>query len=322
MLRAALALCLVTLSMSACASTTGASTTGASTACADPPLVTTSGNTVSGEFAIHLWQRDGRLETLTPGPVDGGPSRGAALSPDGATVAFALAEGEYSDSLGYPKTRAAVLSLKTREVTALSSDIPNATVTDLHWSADGSEIAFRRSAEIVAVDVEDAEERTLLRLDDRHDKTFAWSSDGRELLVPVLTRPDMSPGSGEPEYELWRYNLDTGEHEVIATPHPFILGLAWSPDDRLVAMAATIPGSTDPRLYVLDLESGTSTPVERRIDGFVGLTWSGPYLLYTDVALHLMRWDSRSKERAQVDRPQMNEVLDQAGIISAPRCSH
>jgi dipeptidyl aminopeptidase/acylaminoacyl peptidase len=313
-LRAALALCLVTLSMSACASTNGAST-----ACADPPLVTTSGNTVSGEFAIHLWQRDGRLETLTTGPVDGGPRRGAALSPDGATVAFALAKGEYSDSLGYPKTRVAVLSLETREVTALSSDIPSATVTHLHWSADGSEIAFIRSAEIVAVDVEDAEERTLLRLDDRHDNAFAWSSDGRELLVPTM--PDTSPGSGEPEYELWRYNLDTGEHEAIATPHPFITGLAWSPDDRLVAMAATIPGSTEPRLYVLDLESGTSAPVDRRRGGPVGLTWSGPYLLYADDALHLMRWDSRSKERARVDRPQMDEVLDQAGIISAARCS-
>jgi dipeptidyl aminopeptidase/acylaminoacyl peptidase len=319
-LRAALALCLATLSMSACASTNGAST-----ACADPPLATTSGNTVSGEFAIHLWKRDGRLETLTPGPVDGGPRRGAALSPDGATVAFALAEGEYSDSLGYPKTRVAVLSLETREVTALSSDIPNAKVSHLHWSADGSEIAFIRSSrgptEIVAVDVEDAEERTLLRLDDRHNNAFAWSSDGRELLVPVPTRPDTPPGSGAPEYELWRYSLDTGDYEVIATPHPGIRDLAWSPDDRLVAMSANTPGTTDPRLYVLDLESGTSTPVDRRGGVPVGLTWSGPYLLYTEDALHLMRWDSRSKERARVNRPQLDEVLDQAGIISAPRCS-
>jgi hypothetical protein len=95
--RAALALCLVALSVSACAE--------ASTACADPPLVTTSGNTVSGDFDIHLWQRDGGHETLTPGPVDGGWRRGAAVSPDGAAVAFASAEGDYSDSLGYPRAR-------------------------------------------------------------------------------------------------------------------------------------------------------------------------------------------------------------------------
>jgi Tol biopolymer transport system component len=282
-------------------------------------LVTTSGNTVSGEFDVHLWQRDGGHETLTPGPVDGGWRRGAALSPDGDTVAFASAEGEYSDSLGYPKTRVAVLSLETREVTALSSDTSDATVYHLHWSADGSEIAFIRSGEIVAVDVEDAEERTLLRLDDRQVNAFAWSSDGRELLVP--TRPDRSPGSGEPEYELWRYNLDTGEHEVIATPHPGIRDLAWSPDDRLVAMAANIPGTTQPRPYVLDLESGISTPVDRRRGGEPGgLTWSGPYLLYTDDALHLMRWDSRSKERARVDRPHMEDALEPNGSISAPRC--
>jgi Tol biopolymer transport system component len=213
----------------------------------------------------------------------------------------------------------------------LSSDIPDATVSHLHWSADGSEIAFIRSSrgptEIVAVDVEDTGERTLLRFDDRHVTAFAWSSDERELLVP--TTPDAPPGSGQPEDELWRYSLDTGKHEVIATPHPGIGDLAWSPDDRLVALAAGMPGTGRLRLYVFDLESGTSTPVDRRRGGPNGPqagTWSGPYLLYTyfvsqpDEALYLMRWDSRSDERARVDRPRMDDVLEQNGSISAPRC--
>jgi Tol biopolymer transport system component len=225
----------------------------------------------------------------------------------------------------------AVLSLETREVIVLSSDIPGATVSHLQWSADGSEIAFIRSSrgptEIVAVDVEDTGERTLLRFDDRHVTAFAWSSDERELLVP--TTPDAPPGSGQPEDELWRYSLDTGKHEVIATPHPGIGDLAWSPDDRLVALAAGMPGTGRLRLYAFDLESGTSTPVDRRRGGPNGPqagTWSGPYLLYTyfvsqpDEALYLMRWDSRSDERVRVDRPRMDEVLEQNGSISAPRC--
>ena len=91
-------------------------------------------------------------------------------------------------------------------------------------------------------------------------------------------------------------------------------------------MRADIPGTGRPRLYVLDLESGTSTPVDRRREFPEGLTWSGPDPLYTyvvtapDDEVYLMRWDSRSQERALVDRPDPNDVLVTFGTIRAPRC--
>jgi Tol biopolymer transport system component len=320
-LRTALTVCLAAVTLSACTS---------STTCADPPLVTTSGNTVTGEFVVHLWQPDGAHEALIGGGVDGGWNGGAVLSPDRSTVAFESAVGEYSDTLGYPQTRVAVLSMQTRDVTVLSADLPNTTVERLHWSADGTEVAFVRylaaEREIVAVDVEDGEERRLLRLDESSELgAFAWSPDGRELLVPVRTRTHGPDGSLAPE-ELWRYSIDTGDHELIESSHAFIDDVAWSPDGRLVAMEADTPGTGGPRLYVLDLESGTSTPIDRRRGGPVSMLWSGPYLLYVyavtgpSETLYLMRWDSRSQERTRLERPAPKEVLDQLASISAPRC--
>jgi Tol biopolymer transport system component len=278
---------------------------------------------------VHLWQRDGEQKALTADRVYGGWNGGGALSPDGSTVAFSLGDGEYSEGTGYPQSRAAVLSVETRDVTVLSSDIPDANADHLQWSADGSEVAFIRwprddAREIVAVDVDDGDERTLLRLNDRQFGGFAWSSDGRELLVPTSSHGRGWIGPRDPE-ELWRYAIDTGDHEVIATPHDFILDIAWSPDDRLVALTGAIAGA-EPRLYVVDLESGTSALVDRRSGWPVALTWSGPYLLYTfevsrpDEALYLMRWDSRSKERARLDRPGLDDVLDPNASISASRC--
>jgi WD40 repeat protein len=204
---------------------------------------------------------------------------------------------------------------------------------------EGSEVAFTRSRdggrerEIVAARVEDGEERTLLILSDGQPNQFAWSSERQALLVraawSVLAPPASAPGRPPelPHEELWLYSLDTGDHVVVETPHSSITEFAWSPDGRFVAMAADIPGTTRPRLYVLDLESGISALVDRRRGFPTSLTWSGPYLLYTYFLrtpgnpVVLMRWDSRSRDRDRVDRPGLENVLDRSGMISAPRCS-
>ena len=59
------------------------------------------------------------------------------------------------------------------------------------------------------------------------------------------------------------------------------------------------------------------------------MTWSGPYLLYVymvwgpgQVQDHqFMRWDSRTQEREQVDRPGLSNEQGTYTDISAPRCS-
>lgn len=300
--------------------------------CARPPLVTTSGHPDDGGVAVHWWEPDGQSRALDPGEI----AWEAVLSPDGTTVAFAAPEGGYSDTHGYSQSRVALVSVETGEVTRVSSDVPDANVGSLQWSSDGSEVAFIRSTdalrEIVAARVEDGVERRLLTLVDGHSNQFAWSSDGHELLVhfapSLLPSPPPAPGQTprSPKEELWRYSLDTGDHVVVETPHSWISEIAWSPGGRFVAMSADIPGTTRPRLYVLDLESGMSSPVDRRRGFPTSLTWSGSYLLYTywlrtpGNPLHLMRWDSRSQDRERVDRPGLENVLDRSGMISAPNC--
>jgi hypothetical protein len=314
--RAALAVTLAVLTTSGCASF--------AENCVDPTLVTTSGDPLSGDVAIHLWRPHGANDTLLAGQAV--PE--AVLSPDGGTVAFVRPEGDYSDTTGYPKSRVAIMSLESREVIPLSADLPDTIVDDLQWWADGSEIAFirreRNAGQIVAVRVEDGEERTLLDLADGPG-SFAWSADGRELLIP--TSPSTLPDPPAlPKGELRRYTVDTGYHVVVDTPHEFIGQLAWSPDGRFVAMAANIPATTRQRLFVLDLESGVSTPIDRRRGGPQSLTWSGDQLLYTyfvwtpDDRLYLMRWDSDTGRRREVDRPGRDRVLTRFGSISASRC--
>jgi Tol biopolymer transport system component len=226
-------------------------------------------------------------------------------------------------------------------VTALTDAVEDVSVGDLQWSGDGSQLAFVRftsigaqwTHEIVAVDVDGTGERTLLTLDDRQvGRGFAWSPDGRELLVPTQgysSAAGETPGPGEdaPTSELWRYSVETGEHEVVPTPHEQIYGPTWSPDGRQVAMSATTiePGSSGTtRLYVFDLEDGTTTAVDRRRGGPTGTLWSGPYLVYVYMVwgpgqvedYQLMRWDSRTEEREQIDRPGLDEVLLRTDFVS------
>jgi Tol biopolymer transport system component len=323
------AACLAALTLSACEP---------STECADPTLLATTTTSLfpGEETVVYQWGPDGQRDRLGTGPV----ASGAELSPDGDRVAFEQHIGEYDPEYGWPGSRVAVFSRETGEVTPLTDAVEDISVSALQWSADGSQIAFVRftsigsqwTHEIVAVGVDGTDERTLLTMNDRQaGHGFAWSSDGQELLVPTSPSYLAGPGEYQPPSELWRYSVETGEHEVVPTPHERIYGVTWSPDERLVAMDATTiePGASGtPRLYVFDLESGTTTAVDRRRGGATGVTWSGPYLLYVygvrspgdEYDNQFMRWDSRTEEREQVDRPGLSDEPNTGTSISAPRC--
>jgi Tol biopolymer transport system component len=288
--------------------------------CAVPPLVIATGDPLLGNTAIQLWQPDGRMQVLSADPAAEQP----AVSPDGRTVAFALGEGVWSDGLGYLKSRVAILSVGTRDVSVVSADIPLTTVANLQWSHDGSQVAFVRWGmdvrEIVSVDVENRRERRLLTLAEGSIyPSFGWSADGAELLVSAWD--DESAASG-----LRRYSVATGEYVEVPSPHTLIGGIAWSPAGRLVAMEANIPGTDRTRLFVLDLETGSSQPVDRRGGAVRSMTWSGPYLVYTylirapDEAVVLMTWNSSTGERVQGNSPGL-DTLNSFARISAPGCA-
>jgi Tol biopolymer transport system component len=254
-------------------------------------------------------------------------------------VAFAQPLGPLDPEDGWGPQRVVVLSVETGEITPLSDVDEDVHVTRIQWSGDGSQVAFERRSngrrEIVAVRADGTGERVLLELSDRQEGGFAWSPDGRELLVPTAQYSATfgeypAPDEKGPPTELWVYDVDTGEHEVVPTPHERIYVQSWAPDGRLVAMAATTiepRSSGTERLYVFDLESGTTTAVDRRRGAAVTPTWSGPYLLYVQRPngegnddQQLMRWDSRTQEREQVDRPGLSDDPHTHTAISAPRC--
>jgi Tol biopolymer transport system component len=301
--------CAVMVSVSACASFAGAG----SLDCAAPPVVSTSGHQLAGDHAVVLWQPDGQLVELS----DELAAEQPVFSPDGRSVAVELGQGEWSDGLGYPESRVAVLSVDTHELRVVSADVPHTRVARLHWSADGSEVAFIRDLddgrEIVAVDVETGEEQQLLRLSGRPAlPDFAWSPDGRELLVNT----QQHGGS-----ELRRWSVDTGRSVVVQTPDTLVSHIAWSPDGRSVALAGFDTDTVRSELFALDLGTGRARLVD---DGeSVGsVTWSGPYLLYTYAAgssWTLRAWDARTGERTLSDRPGTRAIPDRARI-SAPAC--
>lgn len=309
----AAAACVLVVSCTAC-------TSFAETAeCGAPLLVTMSGSAAAPlvtEPAIELWASDGESEVLSDDRAAYWPT----MSPDGETVAVALGQGEWSDAAGWDASRVALLSVDSGEVSLLSRELPGTQVAYLQWSTSGAEIAFARFGpdvrEIVAVDVESGEERRLLALSDRQ-VGFTWSPDGTEMLVPTYVDPAATRA-----VELRRYFLGSGHHVVVTTSPDGIRRVSWSPDGRWVAMQVVLPG-TRLRLFVLDVETGESVPVDLRRGGPQAMTWSGPYLVYLyDVGpgpvRALMSWDSRTQRRSPIERPGIERFG--GSPISAPRC--
>jgi Tol biopolymer transport system component len=280
--------------------------------CGAPPLVG-----VSDTPAIELWSSDGDAEVLSDDPAASWP----VLSPDGETVAIALGEGEFSDAAGWESSRVALLDVDSGEVSLLSREVPGAQVAYLQWSPSGAEVVFVRFGgdirEIVAVDLETGEERRVLRLSDGQGD-FTVSPDGTEMLVPTYVDP-----AGSTVIELRRYFLGSGHHVVLTTFDSGIGQISWSPGGRWVAVQEFLPEPPRLRLFVLDIETGESSPVDLRRGEPMSMTWSGPYLLYVynvgpAPELALMSWDSRTLRRAQIDRDGLERFG--YGPISAPRC--
>lgn len=285
--------------------------------CSAPTLVTGSTSSFNGESTMVLWNAARQGEDVTP---DFG-AHDPAMSPDGRTVAYASAAGMYSDSSGWEQSRVALLAVESRELTLLSADIPGSTVRELEWAADGSEVAFYRqlpdgTREIAAVRVTDGEERQLVELAyGQGYGSFGWSPDESELLIPTSSA------------ELRRYSIATGDYVHVETPHTIVEDVTWSPDGRMVALKADIPGVGRIRQYVLDIETGESQPVDRRRGFPQSATWSGPYLFYAynswepNEHIELMRWDSITMERVRIDRPDLDPFGIGLVTVSAPHCS-
>jgi tricorn protease len=124
-------------------------------------------------------------------------------------------------------------------------------VRNVSLSPSGARVAFEMRGEIVTVPAEKGDPRNLTSSPGAHDRSPAWSPDGRQIAF-------LSDQGGE--YRLHLAPQDgKGDHRVIQLAGAgFYSGLEWSPDGRRIAYT-----DNSQSIFVLDVASGRS----RRVAG-------------------------------------------------------
>jgi Tol biopolymer transport system component len=170
------------------------------------------------------------------------------LSPDGRHIAFTRTTGRGSGIF--------IMNVKGSSVRRLTSD-PKGTDADPSWSPDGREIVFSRTPQgsggrdLFTVGVNGHVTQLSTGPDD--DFEPAWSPDGTSIAFVHVPGGPLESAARAPQ--VWQLTLADGRTRPITELSDGAFDPTWSPDGtRLLVDAAG-------RLYVVDLASGTSTPV-------------------------------------------------------------
>ena len=153
-----------------------------------------------------------------------------------------------------------------RQLTNLGHD-----ALDVHWSPDGSKLAFRvwtnGNYQLYVANADGTDPRNLTgSMGVVH---FDWSPDGTMLALTTSQRGT--------DYDLFVVNADgTGLHPVVESPLGEY-GPRWSPDGTQIAferwpLRDSDPGTPD--IYILDLVSGRTAPVVTSSGWDTGVVWS------------------------------------------------
>lgn len=202
------------------------------------------------------------LSRLTYGPWD---DITPALSPDGATIAFASNRNGYWDLYQ--------LDVVSGLVTRLT-DTPSYEASP-SWSPDGRWLAYEayldENLEVLILPVADGGNPIRLTNDPAADHSPAWSPLGRQVAF-VSTR------SGESE--VWLADLDLAQDQrfrnISRNPSGPDLHPAWSPDGSALAWAGQVDGFHN--LYIasatLPIASDPLTPAARYLGSGDWPVWS------------------------------------------------
>jgi tricorn protease len=145
-------------------------------------------------------------------------------------------------------------------------------------SPSGARAAFEMRGEIVTVPAEKGDPRNLTSSPGAHDRTPAWSPDGKQIAF-------LSDQGGE--YQLHLAPQDAkGAHRVIRLGGAgFYANLNWSPDGKRIAYQ-----DNSQSIYVLDVASGKSTRV-------------GGNRIYTPIGMLSFSWSPDSRWLAYTAQP-------------------
>jgi WD40 repeat protein len=239
-----------------------------------PLAFTTDGSAL---IVIEAIPDDVYHATLARQPIEGGPSTELATvqplygplsqSPDGRFIAFG--------SDGAAPNGITVVDLETGEAIQLTNDGGNSPV----WSPDSRTIAYESGHDLFVLDLDIRTPRRLTN-DEDEDSPYAWTEDGRSVLVTSHRGGDGSKLS----ITAWQVDVADGAltHRPGLTANASPMSLR-SPDGRWDAyftergsLLITNPG----------VKSGTRVARAPDIDHGVHLTWSpnGAWLVWTSIA--------------------------------------
>jgi tricorn protease len=123
-------------------------------------------------------------------------------------------------------------------------------VRESSLSPSGARAAFDFRGEILTVPREKGDERNLTRSPGAHDRSPAWSPDGKEIAY-------VSDATGEYELRIAAQDGHGDPRRFTLTESGFYDDLRWSPDGKRISYA-----DNSRTIWILDLASGRSTRVD------------------------------------------------------------
>jgi Tol biopolymer transport system component len=155
--------------------------------------------------------------------------------------------------------------------------------SDAAWSPDGRRIAFSAFQDsavqrhLYILDVSSGQIRQITTGDGDHNSP-AWSPDGRYLVFQAFAEGRALPVSlnqRSSSWDLFRYDLQTGQTQLLYTSAAHNGTPAWSPDGRSIAFISisnVVPGTDD--IYLLDLQSGAVRNLTDGLGAAMTPAWS------------------------------------------------
>ncbi len=206
---------------------------------------------------------------------------GAALSPDGATLAF---------SQSSPDSTAAHLFLQAGP-NATPQPLTQAATHDVHpvWSPDGTQLAFLRyasaetaSCDIYRIDVATGAEELVAACGRKPLADLAWSPDGGVLVFSE--QPDLNTPS-----QLVALDLATGTRTILTDPPNRTMGdttPSFSPDGRWIAFARH-EHSVSADVFLVSATGATTRRLTHFRRPLFGLDWTpdGQSVIYASEPL-------------------------------------